>query len=83
MERELHCQSPSRKPRNRNALETSRNSNLLGRESDIESALSRMDQLKLTDNMFPPSAATPAGSPGKKTRKMATRKRDLAPEDEI
>ena len=82
LERELNCQSPSRKPRTRNALETSRNSNLLGRESDIESALLRMDQLKLTDNMFPP-AATAAGSPGKKPRKMATRKWDLAPEDEI
>lgn len=52
-----------------------------------------MDQLKLTDNMFPlpPTASLPAGpgsglgsgSPGKKTRKMATRKWDLAPEDDI
>lgn len=92
LERELSCQSPSRKPRskNTNVLETSRNSNLLGRESDIESALRRMDQLKLTDNMFPlpPTASGFAGpgsgsSPGKKTRKMATRKWDLAPEDDI
>lgn len=93
LERELNCQSPSRKPRskNTNVLETSRNSNLLSRESDIESALRRMDQLKLTDNMFPlpPTAGSGSGmglgsgSPGRKTRKMATRKWDLAPEDDI
>lgn len=83
LERELNCQSPSRKPRTRNALELSHNSNVLGRESDIESALRRMDQLKLTDDMFPSKSVTSAGSPGKKQRKMATRKWDLAPEDEI
>lgn len=73
------CQSPTKKSKSRNALEPSRSSNILGRESDIESALQRMDQLKLTDNMFSPSPATTA----KKQKKMTTRRWDLAPEDEI
>lgn len=43
-----------------------------------------MDQLKLSENLFAPAVtAGPGGSPGKRTRKMATRKWDLAPEDEI
>jgi len=43
-----------------------------------------MDQLKLSENLFAPSVtAGSTGSPGKRTRKMATRKWDLAPEDEI
>lgn len=43
-----------------------------------------MDQLKLAENMFAPAVtAGSGGSPGKRTRKMATRKWDLAPEDEI
>jgi hypothetical protein len=41
-----------------------------------------MDQLKLTDNMFSP-AASGTSSPGKKQRKMSTRKWDLAPEEDI
>ncbi|ODM14885.1 hypothetical protein SI65_09637 [Aspergillus cristatus] len=87
LERELNCRSPTKqptRPRTRNALKSSRNSNLLGRESDIESALRHMDQLKLSENLFAPAVtAGPGGSPGKRTRKMATRKWDLAPEDEI
>lgn len=93
LERELNCRSPSktRKPKSRNVLESSRNSNLLGRESDVESALLRMDQLKLADNInrFPSHSANStsgsggSGSPVKKQRKMATRKWDLAPEDQI
>lgn len=52
------------------------------RESDIENALRRMDQLKLVGNIFSP--ATPAvQAPGKKQRKMATRKWDLGPEEDI
>lgn len=79
LERELNNQSPTKKSRSRNALEPSRSSNVLGRESDIESALQRMDQLKLTDSMLsgPPTPTV------KKQRKMTTRKWDLAPEDEI
>ena len=71
--------SPTKKSRSRNALEQSRSSNILGRESDIELALSRMDQLKLTDSMFSPQSSTT----GKKQRKIPTRKRDLAPEEDI
>ncbi|PWY80337.1 kinesin family protein [Aspergillus sclerotioniger CBS 115572] len=81
LERELTCRSPTKKPRSKNTLETSRNSNILGRESDIEGALKRMDQLKLADSMFSPVPQT--SSPGKRQRKMATRKWDLAPEEDI
>ncbi|KAJ5410558.1 uncharacterized protein N7487_004917 [Penicillium crustosum] len=79
LEREMHNQSPTRKHRTKNA--TPARSNLLGRESDIENALQRMDQLKLADTMFAPPS--PGASPIKKTRKMGTRKWDLAPEDQI
>lgn len=79
LEREMNSQSPTRKPR---AKQTSPNkpSNLLSRESDIENALQRMNQLHLTDGMFIPSSPT---SPGKKPRKISTRKWDLAPESDI
>ncbi|KAL4992572.1 P-loop containing nucleoside triphosphate hydrolase protein [Aspergillus falconensis] len=81
LERELNCRSPSKKSKSKKtALETSRNTNILGRESDIEVALRKMDQLKLADSMFKGPAIN---SPGKKQRKMATRKWDLAPEDDI
>ncbi|KAL4741200.1 P-loop containing nucleoside triphosphate hydrolase protein [Aspergillus similis] len=81
LERELNCRSPSKKSNSKNApLETSRNANILGRESDIEVALRKMDQLKLADSMFKSPAVN---SPGKKQRKMATRKWDLAPEDDL
>lgn len=79
LERELMGRSPTKKSKSRNALEPSRTSNILGRESDIEMALSRMDQLKLTDNMFSPQNSTV----GKKQKMMTTRKWDLAPEDDI
>ncbi|KAL4781851.1 P-loop containing nucleoside triphosphate hydrolase protein [Aspergillus varians] len=81
LERELNCRSPSKKSKSKNtALEPSRNANMLGRESDIEVALRKMDQLKLAGSMF---KGSPADSPGKKQRKMATRKWDLAPEDDL
>ncbi|KAL2863665.1 kinesin family protein [Aspergillus lucknowensis] len=81
LERELACRSPTKKSKPKNAaLESSRNANILGRESDIEVALRKMDQLKLADSMF---KGPPADSPGKKQRKIATRKWDLAPEDDI
>ncbi|KAJ5487174.1 hypothetical protein N7530_001474 [Penicillium desertorum] len=79
LEREMHNQSPTRKHRPKNA--TPARSNLLGRESDIENALQRMDQLKLADTMFAPPS--PGASPIKRTRKMGTRKWDLAPEGQI
>lgn len=82
LERELNCRSPSKKSKSKNiALETSRNANLLGRESDIEVALRKMDHLKLADSMFkgPPAA----DSLGKKQRKISTRKWDLAPESDL
>ncbi|PYI27506.1 kinesin family protein [Aspergillus indologenus CBS 114.80] len=87
LERELTCRSPTKKTRAKTTtttttLEPSRNSNILGRESDIENALKRMDQLKLADSMFSP-ATQQLSSPGKKHRKMATRKWDLAPEEDI
>ncbi|RDW86847.1 kinesin family protein [Aspergillus mulundensis] len=81
LERELHCRSPTKKSKSKNtALESSRNANILGRESDIEVALRKMDQLKLADSMF---RGPVVDSPGKKQRKMATRKWDLAPEDDL
>ncbi|KAL4945453.1 hypothetical protein BDV06DRAFT_230843 [Aspergillus oleicola] len=83
LERELNCRSPSKKSKSKNTtLETSRNANTLGRESDIDLALRKMDQLKLADSMFK-SPSPVADSPGKKQRKMATRKWDLAPEDDL
>ncbi|OQE46432.1 hypothetical protein PENCOP_c001G04844 [Penicillium coprophilum] len=78
LEREMHNQSPIRKHRSKNATPARAN---LSRESDIENALQRMDQLKLADTMFAPPS--PGASPIKKTRKMGTRKWDLAPEDQI
>ncbi|KAJ5514147.1 hypothetical protein N7463_003699 [Penicillium fimorum] len=78
LEREMHNQSPTRKNRPKNATPARAN---LGRESDIENALQRMDQLKLADTIFAPPS--PGASPIKKTRKMGTRKWDLAPEDQI
>ncbi|KAJ5818545.1 hypothetical protein N7474_004136 [Penicillium riverlandense] len=81
LEREMSSQSPTRKPRAKNAP-TTRSSNLLGRESDIENALQRLDHLKIADSMFSPSSPAPT-SPGKKPRKMATRKWDLGPEDQL
>lgn len=82
LERELMGRSPTKKPKSKNALEPSHGSNHLGRESDIESALRRMDQLKLADSMFSP-ATSGNSSPSKKHRKMATRKWDFAPEEDI
>jgi hypothetical protein len=79
LEREMHSQSPTRKPRAKTA--TPARANLLSRESDIENALQRMDQLKLADTMFAPPS--PGASPIKKQKKMGTRKWDLAPEDDI
>ncbi|KAA8646398.1 kinesin family protein [Aspergillus tanneri] len=81
LERELTSQSPTKRSQSKKALRSSHNSNILGRESDVEVALQRMDQLKLADSMFSPT--TPSGSPGKKQRKMATRRWDLAPEEDI
>ncbi|KAJ5625770.1 hypothetical protein N7510_002079 [Penicillium lagena] len=81
LEREMNSQSPTRKPRAKNGP-TTRSSNLLGRESDIENALQRLDHLKIADGMFSPSSPAPT-SPGKKPRKMATRKWDLGPEDQL
>ncbi|KAK9850875.1 hypothetical protein MYU51_011493 [Penicillium brevicompactum] len=78
LEREMLSQSPTRKPRTKNAAPARSN---LSRESDIENALQRMDQLKLADTMFAPPP--PNASPMKKTRKIGTRKWDLAPEDAI
>ncbi|KAI9367257.1 P-loop containing nucleoside triphosphate hydrolase protein [Aspergillus egyptiacus] len=85
LERELACTSPTKKSRSKNtavALEPSRNANLLGRDSDIDLALRKIDQLKLADSMFhgPPADSSPGK---KKQRKMATRKWDLGPEDDI
>ncbi|KAJ5290193.1 uncharacterized protein N7443_010446 [Penicillium atrosanguineum] len=77
LEREMSSHSPTRKPRSKNPA----SSNLLGRESDIENALQRMNQLNLTDSMFTP--ASPSSSPSKNPRKLPTRKFDLAPESEI
>lgn len=79
LEREMNNRSPTRTPRAKN-IPSSQSSNLLGRESDIEIALQRMDQLKLADSMF---STSPTNSPGKKPRKMATRKWDLGPENEM
>lgn len=79
LERELMGRSPTKKSRSRSVLASSCSSNTLGRESDIEMALSRMDQLKLTDTVFSP----PSGATGKKQRKMTTRKWDLAPEEDL
>jgi hypothetical protein len=73
------CRSPTKKSKSKNTLEPSRNSNILGRESDIEVALRKMDQLKLAESLSSPS---PVPSPGKK-KKMTTRKWDLAPEEDI
>ncbi|PWY92047.1 P-loop containing nucleoside triphosphate hydrolase protein [Aspergillus heteromorphus CBS 117.55] len=87
LERELNCRSPTKKSKSKTTLESSRNSNILGRESDIENALKRMDQLKLADTMFSPAppttTTTTSSAPGKRQRKMATRKWDLAPEENI
>lgn len=80
LEREMHSHSPTRKPRAKNAT-PGHTSNMLGRESDIENALQRMNQLNLTDTMFSP--ATPSSSPGKKQRKLGTRKLDLGSEFDI
>ena len=68
LERELNCRSPSKKSKSKKtALETSRNANFLGRESDIEVALRKMDHLKLADSMFKgsPAADSPGRSRGK------------------
>ncbi|OOQ82926.1 kinesin family protein [Penicillium brasilianum] len=85
LEREMSSHSPTRKPRAKQALPSPiRTANRLGRESEIENALQRMNQLNLTDSMFSPPSPTPkSSSPGKKTRKISTRKWDLAPESEI
>ena len=79
LERELTSQSPTKKSKFKNALEPTRDSNILGRGSEIETALRAMDQLRLTDTLL----SSPPGTPEKKQRKMTTRKWDLAPEDDI
>jgi hypothetical protein len=85
LEREMNSHSPTRKPRAKHAAPSpNRTANRLGRESDIENALQRMNQLNITDSMFSPPPPTPkSSSPGKKTRKISTRKWDLAPESDI
>ncbi|GLI72861.1 hypothetical protein PoHVEF18_001045 [Penicillium ochrochloron] len=84
LEREMNSHSPTRKPRAKHAAPSpSRTANRLGRESDIENALQRMNQLNLTDSMFSPPSPTPKSSSPGKTRKISTRKWDLAPESDI
>lgn len=80
LERQMNAQSPTRKPRSKKVA-PSPSSNILGRESDIENAIQRMNKLNLADSIFAP--ASPTASPGKKQRKLTTRKWDLAPEHEI
>ncbi|KAJ5103498.1 hypothetical protein N7532_004027 [Penicillium argentinense] len=80
LEREMNSQSPTRKPRAKQ-ISPSKASNLLSRESDIENALQRMNQLHLTDSMFLP--ASPSSSPTKKSKRISTRKWDLAPESDV
>ncbi|KAJ5648016.1 hypothetical protein N7490_004388 [Penicillium lividum] len=80
LEREMHSHSPTRKPRAKNATPDPASS-LLGRESDIENAMQRVNQLNLTDTMFSP--APPSSSPTKKLRKLGTRKLDLGSEFDL
>ena len=77
LERELGCRSPSRMSRLRGD-----SSKALCRENDIENALRRMDNLKLADKTFSPASAG-SSPPKRKQKKMATRRWDFAPEDEI
>ncbi|KAJ5692857.1 hypothetical protein N7462_002280 [Penicillium macrosclerotiorum] len=84
LEREMTSHSPTRKPRSKNAQPTAAaSSHILGRESDVENALQRMNQLNLTDTMFNPASQTSTASPGKKTRKLGGRKWDLVSENEL
>lgn len=78
LERELMGRSPTKKSKIRN-----KSSEALCRESDIENALRRMDQLKLTDNTVFSPAPTGNSPVKRKQRKMATRRWDLGPEEEI
>lgn len=90
LEREITCRSPTKKlskARPPKALADHdsptkyKGDSKIVRDSDIENAVRRMDQLKLLDNMFAPAPV--AETPGKKLRKLTTRKWDLGPEEEI
>ncbi|KAJ5492936.1 hypothetical protein N7539_001682 [Penicillium diatomitis] len=85
MEREMSSQSPTRKPRAKHAPSSPKGAiNRLGRGSEIDNAIQRVNQLNITDGMFSvPSPVPKLASPGKKLRKISTRKWDLAPENEI
>lgn len=79
LERELMNRSPTKK--SKSSSKKNESSNLLCRESDVENALQRMDQLKLTESSASSRNAQPPAK--RKQRKMATRRWDLAPEDQI
>ncbi|OJJ44298.1 hypothetical protein ASPZODRAFT_71833 [Penicilliopsis zonata CBS 506.65] len=84
LERELTGRSPTKKSKPRNLNfdhDPFAKPPAIRRESEIENALRQMNQLKVADSMFSPTPA--ASSPGKKYRKMATRKWDLGPEENI
>ncbi|EPS30108.1 hypothetical protein PDE_05058 [Penicillium oxalicum 114-2] len=85
LEREMSSQSPTRKPRTKQLPASPKGlSNGLGRASEIENAMQRVNQLNITDAMFSqPSPMPKLASPGKKLRKVSTRKWDLAPENEL
>lgn len=92
MERDALTQSPTKQPRTKNLFQAKDNSlsrnNFSTGESDIENSLGTM---KINEGSIPkptiaPMAPTTTTTPkanSRKPRKLTTRKRDLAPEDEL
>jgi hypothetical protein len=85
MEQDLVCRSPTRKPKAKqnlfNTHDSSLDSSLGGRESDLENIFQKVNTLKLAEDYQSPST-TPKAS-AKKPRKLTARKRDLGPEEEL
>jgi 50S ribosomal subunit-associated GTPase HflX len=85
LEREMMNRSPTTKPKSKKNQIPCRDSSLGGDtasgESDVENALQKLAQIRLRDSYQSPSLTPKAAT--RKPKGLTTRKRDLAPEDNL
>ncbi|KAI9791307.1 MAG: hypothetical protein M1816_004088 [Peltula sp. TS41687] len=86
MERELHNgRSPSKKSKNPKASIAASNDEPKQHESELDHTIAGLKDMALNDNALKPNNnhTNSSKTPGKKQRKLTTRKWDLEPEDAI
>ena len=83
LEQELFSRSPTKKAKSKKGTLPGRfdsfGYSFASGESDVENTISKLDRLKLDQNLKTSPATTPKGL-GKRQRKLTTRQRDLGPE---